>query len=840
MGRTWLEDLALKSFPAEKRMIPGTGPDVMLRLKVPSALKRTIGTAGLLAVLIISALSLSAASATSAVSFRAGLQPEGARLVIDLDRPVKYSLSPEGSKVIIDIRAESAEERSGNFPNNRVASSFSARPTAGGTSLEINLRSPVVTVKHYTLPSPERIVVDISPSPGATGQDGQNPRVFGIHGLVRAPLVTGPGKGYTDLRLSPEEMVLEEGFTARTFPFEVPFTRRIVEGSSFIPVLVFDADEGEAQARVSFTLNGVPVGDTLLQVRKGSGTGTRIELPPGLIRPGVNRMTLAVSAYPESGRGPTGGTLRILDGSFLRLRYLSASDVRLKDIGAFIDGSLSPEGEDLAVVLPERPEPEEIQAALEMVMEWNGGRPSGQIRARILTPGLVDSETARYFHTVYLGRSPLLPLPVLQAFRSETPPGDKGFLSAFVDSYGKFRLLVTSDTAGGVLSGTLSLMDLSLRDRFDTRRAFITPGKTLSARETEEADGTFTLKELTGGDIVLSAAGTRERRMILTPPPVGKIGGPGEVSLTFRSSHLLDGERSTLGIELNGAPADTVKLGRSSASEKDRLTAKIPEKLLGQGPLEIGLRAVLEPAGGKERELPGDVFWVVVDGSSQVRTPLSTRRLPSLLEYLPYQLTGGEISLFVGPEPMDGMLSAVAGILADWQRTLGKALEVKVKPLSQLEWENLKGDAIVASDLEKILSLGIPIAAVHRKGETVISRGRSVKARLDLERDVFIQLISRKSRGLGLVLGWPGRSQSGTDFFERFHPGELKGDVFLVSDGKEAAHFYLETPEPRAGLFGPSPEKGQTGRVILGVSALGMSLALLWFLVYLGRRRERP
>ncbi|MDY0179545.1 MAG: hypothetical protein RBR55_06680, partial [Synergistaceae bacterium] len=257
----------------------------MLRLKVPSALKRTIGTAGLLAVLIISALSLSAASATSAVSFRAGLQPEGARLVIDLDRPVKYSLSAEGSKVIIDIRAESAEERSGNFPNNRVASSFSARPTAGGTSLEINLRSPVVTVKHYTLPSPERIVVDISPSPGATGQDGQNPRVFGIHGLVRAPLVTGPGKGYTDLRLSPEEMVLEEGFTARTFPFEVPFTRRIVEGSSFIPVLVFDADEGEAQARVSFILNGVPVGDTLLQVRKGSGTGTRIELPPGLIRP---------------------------------------------------------------------------------------------------------------------------------------------------------------------------------------------------------------------------------------------------------------------------------------------------------------------------------------------------------------------------------------------------------------------------------------------------------------------------------------------------------------------------------------------------------------------------
>ena len=138
MGRTWLEDLALKPFPAEKRMIPGTGPDVMLRLKVPSALKRTIGTAGLLAVLIISALSLSAASATSAVSFRAGLQPEGARLVIDLDRPVKYSLSAEGSKVIIDIRAESAEERSGNFPNNRVASSFSARPTAGGTSLEIN------------------------------------------------------------------------------------------------------------------------------------------------------------------------------------------------------------------------------------------------------------------------------------------------------------------------------------------------------------------------------------------------------------------------------------------------------------------------------------------------------------------------------------------------------------------------------------------------------------------------------------------------------------------------------------------------------------------------------
>ena len=821
-------------------MSPGTGPEDKLRLKPPSALKRTIRTAGLLAVLMVSAISLSSESAAPVVSFRAGLQPEGARLVIDLDRPVNYSLSAEGSKVMIDIKAESAGEGSGSFPNNRVASSYSARPTTEGTSLEINLRSPAVTVKHYTLPSPERIVVDISPSPGATGQDGQKPRVFGIHGLVRAPLVTGPGKGYTDLRLSPEEMVLEDGFTARTFPFEVPTTRRIVEGSSFSPVLVFEAKGEEGQARVSFILNGVPVGDTLLQSRKGSDTGTRIELPPGLIRPGENRMTLAVSTFPKGGRGQIGGSLRILDESFLRLQYLSASDVRLKDVGAFLDGSLPTEGEDLAVVLPGRPEPEEILAALEMAMKWYGGRTFGQIRVRILTPEMVDSETARCFHTVYLGRRSLLPLPVLEAFRSETPPGDKGFLSAFVDPYGKFRLLVTSDTAEGVLSGVLSLMDRSLRERFDMRRAFITPGRTLPARKTEATDGSVTFREMTGGDIVLSAAGALERRMIITPPPIGKIGGEGEISVTFFSSHLLDGERSTLSLELNGAPAGTVKLGRSTASREGRLAAKIPEKLFSLGPLEIGLRAVLEPAGGKRRELPGDAFWVVVDGSSQVRIPLSTRRLPPLLEYLPYQLTGGEISLFVGPEPKDGMLSAVAGILADWQRAPGKALEVKVKPLSQLEWESLKGDAIVAADLEEILSLGIPIAAVHRGEEAVITRGRSVKARLDPERDVLIQLISRKSSGLGLVLGWPGRSQTGTAFLERFPPGELKGDVFLVSDGKEATLFYLETQEPRVGLIGPTPRKDHTGRVILGVSALGMSLALLWSLVYLGRRRERP
>ncbi len=104
-------------------------PDDRIYGKAGSVLKRT---AGFLAVLAVFLLVHVPEAGSSARSVRTGIQPKGARMVIDLERPTTYSISREGSILRVQVDSGMDARESGQFPANRIASTFSAVPDKGG------------------------------------------------------------------------------------------------------------------------------------------------------------------------------------------------------------------------------------------------------------------------------------------------------------------------------------------------------------------------------------------------------------------------------------------------------------------------------------------------------------------------------------------------------------------------------------------------------------------------------------------------------------------------------------------------------------------------------------
>ncbi len=801
------------------------------------SLSRNIATAvcWLAALLLLCDFEPTAGFAASVLSFRAGLQPGGARLVIDLDEPAEYTVTTDASTILLHIDAMSTAPASGRFPDNAAAEAFTSKPSEGRTSLEVRLKSPSVTVRHFTLPMPDRVVLDLFPSPRSGGSGDARPQVQALHGLIPSQPIGGRGKGYRELRLLPEVLLLEKGLAVKTFPFDLPDTKSIVGGGSFRPLLRFHGPLRQDRARVTFILNGVPLKEIVLDSTVAGKQVTDIDLPASLLRPGKNGMTLAAITDPKNGIKDGEGTLAFLDGSILRLDYLDVSDFSLGDMAAFLEGGPPFPDRDLVVVIPDEPEPEEAQAAMELLLKWNGGSPSGTAPGRVLSVRSVTPRIADSSHMIYLGRSRSFPRSVLKAFHWEPPSQEGSFLSCFVNNYGRLRLLITSETAEGILGGATSLLDRGLRSSLNARRMYVSPMKVLPKPGGGSRKDQVTFKDLTGGDLVFSGPGKSSRLIEIMVPPGDLVGSRAEVLLSFRSSPLIDGDRSTLTLFLNGTSAASVNLGKSRIG-KDQLKTRISKVLHGASVLAVEIEAYLVPFPGGE-EVSGEACWMMVEGSSHVRVPLADKRPPALLEYLPFLMDDREVTLFIGPDPGDGLLSALATLLSEWRRISGVDIKITVKPLSALRWDNLTGDAVIAGSLDELFLQGVLLAAARQGGEVVITGGKKDDPAFDVDRDAFFQLLHRKGTSSVLVVGWPAEGFDESIHGEFLRSGKLRGDACVVSSKGETTPLYIAPHKKRAGLFSSDLSGGSGGRVLLGAAALGLSLALLWVLVFLGRGR---
>ena len=87
------------------------------------------------------------------------------------------------------------------------------------------------------------------------------------------------------------------------------------------------------------------------------------------------------------------------------------------------------------------------------------------------------------------------------------------------------------------------------------------------------------------------------------------------------------------------------------------------------------------------------------------------------------------------------------------------------------------------------------------------------------------------------MVGWPAEGFDESFPGEILRSGKLRGDACVMSSKGETTPLYIAPHKKRVGLFSSDLSGGSGGRVLLGAAALGLSLALLWVLVFLGRGR---
>lgn len=793
-------------------------------------------TASLVAVLVILSLLHASRGETSIRSVRTGIQPEGARLAIDLDRYADYSISKEGDRLRVDVRTGIQGAVSERFPANKVALAFSAQPENGGTTIVIDLSSPGVVARHYTLPDPERIVIDLSPGGQSEGQGLQADGIIGLHGLIPAPVTHGPGPHTFDLYLPREDISIGKGSFVRTFFFETSPLWRIKEGSFLNLVLKTGDLEEDVLFRIMLTLNGHPVDTVIAEPAGVKPTGTVIPIPPRLFREGRNVMTLSASAGSKD-RQYGGGikNLGIHGNSLLRLSYLPVNDLRVGDLASPFKKAVITPGEDLAVVIPDSPEPGEIEAALEILLSWSR-EAGGVFLPRVILLNELDNRTADKFHLVYLGRISAIPRYVLESFGTKNSAGGESTLSSFLNIQGKARLLLTSGSAEGVLLGARSLLDPELAEKMDTRRIVVGPGAVPSEESPGRPGNDIPFGRLAGGDVLFSGTGSQEKSFVIGLPPEEGLKGKPELVLSYRYSPVLDNLNSTISVEFGDVSARTVPLGKNNSGE-GRLAVEIPRTLPETRSLNLKLKVSLLELENEKGKSLGDAAWLVVDSTSRLVLPVREGSLPLLLENFPYAFHGKAITVYAGDGMNGEMITALARMLISWDRDLPRDIRTKAEPLSSFSWEDPRGSTIIIASFAELLRSGAPLAVGYDETSGRIRPGRKVPVKKEHEEgSVCLQVLGAKGGEPVFLMGWPAKKSDAEIFPESFNFRNLRGDVSFISDSGGSVSFYVNTPEPGAGFLRSRPGL----RIFLGLFALGLSLALLALFVYHIRLKYQP
>jgi len=806
----------------------------------------------------------------SVTSIRTGIQPKGPRIVLDLDRPAKYSIDRTGGDVLVRVSTDISRAMQGGFPSNRLASSFRADSEGDGVSVvKIALASDKVSIKHFVLKNPDRIVIDLYPSSAAAvpppapktpetgGTKPKEPEPSPVNvasqNLVPASGTYG-GKGpqafnglLTDVDLSVNSI-----FATQTFYVDISPTWKVLDGCYIHVVLSHSQMTNPRISNVVVSVNDAPV-QTIILDKSNTWKG-EIKIPVGAeyFGPETNEITLSsfMRASEEQCQDidNPGNWLRIHRESFVHLRYMPRSDLRLMDFTTPYFETNPYHKENCLLVVPDKFQPEELQAAYSLVLDWARKARFKDFRPLVMRLGDVTPELATAFNIIYFGRSAAFPASLHKSFGTPDHLKDVAFMSTFLNDKGRGRMLVTAENAAGVLFGTRALMLPELKDQMNNRKLALslkTPLPSADTKAEEEMDLLFS--EVFTGDVVFRGTYSHEQMLSFQIPPQWELRGDPQLVLHFRHAPALNERKSALTVEMDDVPVRSSPLGPSNI-ENGRLVVPIPENKRGGEFLNINLTAYLDIDTFDCGHNFTEAAWLVVDRASYLHMPHDIKTMQPLLEYLPYAFTGNVITLYVSPSADGDALTAMGDVLLDWQQNLLSGISLKVQSLNAFKAPAAGQSAVVLAPVDQILAKNIKLAVGYDNKQKRIISGSSVPVVPDFGEDAALfQLVRGGETDGGLILaaGWARNMPNGELFSDVLLKSRLMGDLCLVSPKGKIVPFYLETPEPRAPEKAPETwyerllERFRGDRTILGVFALSTSLVLFVLFVSLIRTMRR-
>jgi hypothetical protein len=213
------------------------------------------------------------------------------------------------------------------------------------------------------------------------------------------------------------------------------------------------------------------------------------------------------------------------------------------------------------IVIPDKPTDSELQAAL-IVAAGFGRMSGGGINFTTIPVSQLTDTIEKSSHLIFVGKASSL--PVLKTLKlPSTTDGTKFNVSGMADNDGilqvsasdwnqaKALLVVSGKTDEGVLKAAQTLSSGTVRSAPNTKVAVIANVNTSTAnQQTIPVDQTF--KSMGYQNINLTGLGVRTQNYLFSLPSGYKIGSDAYVDLYFSASQLLDYNRSSVSVILNG------------------------------------------------------------------------------------------------------------------------------------------------------------------------------------------------------------------------------------------------------------------------------------------------
>ena len=316
------------------------------------------------------------------------------------------------------------------------------------------------------------------------------------------------------------------------------------------------------------------------------------------------------------------------------------------------------------IIVPDQPTAEELQAAMSVAAGF-GSMTYNALSLSLLPLSQATKEVLESSNLIFVGRAENIPqvqqisLPLKLSngsFASSDMGSDDGVVQMAVSPWNdtKVVLVVSGNSDNGVVKASQAVSTGGLQVGVNSSLSLVSDVKLIDPIF-DVTDVNQTFADLGYDSLVVDQVGLNVLNYTFNIPPNYLIGPDAYLDLNFSHSALLEYQRSTIVVNLNGQPIGSVRLSDATATEGN---AKIvlPASAARSGANNLRLDINLEPINQCVNPLLNGL-WMRIDSSSSLHLPF-VPNVSSTVSLI-------DLSKFPFPFSFDPLMKDLAFVLSE-------------------------------------------------------------------------------------------------------------------------------------------------------------------------------
>lgn len=495
-----------------------------------------------------------------------------------------------------------------------------------------------------------------------------------------------------NIQLFKEDRLLNLPVNKTSFWFEVKpsiqlGTNNFLEVTySFSPTII------DRESFITVAINGYPIASRRIIQNDKSPVSWRVSIPKSKIKKGFNEISIMTRHRSVEGLckdiDNDANWIVIHNNSFLHLEILENREYKISDYPYPFLEYLSKEPVDFTFYLPKDFSSEELSAMLEVA---NG-------------IGTITRDKNLYLNVTT--RDPYRDIKEKQILIGELSKwkllAEDNALKNLEEGNGLIYLLPIKDRLQLYISGkkdglskSVSYINNPLQTSITEVNPIIVTSVTTEEEERAGKEGVIRLKDLGYENIVLSGV-FHQNTSILLKLPAGfeSIGNGSFIELHFSHSKILEPNKSSINVYINGNPVKSERLDAKNA-ETGILRIPFPKNELDKRVWFIEIKAyhnLVEVDCNKRYE---ELAWTKIEGDSLIYLVRDWRGFYPDLRDIWSINEDKEVIIWLSDKPSDEELSLSATLSASLGQSLGKIFKWKVLIGDNINEDHLKDRSII-------------------------------------------------------------------------------------------------------------------------------------------------